>query len=115
MARKPPFKLANLTDTTTIAILQGDNQAAFPFPYGDLKSAIISESIKVGSVTFGSNTYSVTFSSNFSSANYQVAFMGLPDDVNPADPDTKTVSGFSGTYIGEGSGSGGFIAAVENN
>lgn len=113
--RKPEYTRA-LTDDTMLSILQGNQQIAYPIRFGSLKEQIVSGSQKAGSVTFSSGAFSVSFASPLSSSNYLVAWTELPDDVNPTTSSiVKTINGFSGTYIGEGSGAGGFIAVLTNN
>ena len=111
--RKPEYTRA-LTDDTMLAVLQGNQQIAYPIRFGSLKEQIVSGAQKVGDIVFESNAFTVTFSSPLSTSDYIVAYVSLPDNVNP-DSITRTVNGFSGTYIGEGSGTGSFIAAVKNN
>lgn len=115
MAKNPPYNRP-LTDSTNFGVIQGSNQEAYPIPLSTLKDFIVGGAQKVGEVTFSANAFSVTFGTPLSSANFIVAFLNLPDNVNVTSGSiTTSVNGFSGTYIGEGAGTGGFIAAVTNN
>lgn len=115
MSRRPEYNRP-LTDSTNLAVIQGRKDEVFLISYGDLKSQIISSQWKAGEVTFASNAFSVSFAKNVSSANYVINFTELPDDVNVTTSSiVKTTSGFSGTYIGVGAGTGFFTATVINN
>lgn len=123
MSRKPQYT-RTLTDDTMLAVLQGNNQDAYPIRYGDLKAAIVGTSMKVGSFVYANAnpspgetaaTQTITFSGAALTSNLAIAAFILPSNVN-YDPATVviTVSGMTVDMIGDNVGATvGYIVAVK--
>lgn len=123
MSRQPEYT-RTLTDDTMLAVLQGNNQTAFPIRYGTLKSQIIGTSMKVGSFTYANAnpspgetaaTQTITFSGAALTSNLAIAAFILPNNVNY---DSGTVSitttGMTVDMIGDNVGATvGYIVAVK--
>ncbi len=109
MARNPQYTRA-LTDDTMLAVLQGNNQDAFPIKYGDLKASIIGQSQQIGSFTYVTSDpeqpalQTITFGGTLGSAN-AIPFFSLPDGVN-YDPASVsiTTTGMTVNMIGGANG-----------
>lgn len=116
MPRLQPQYTLPVTETTKIAVIQGQNNNTYPVNAGDLGPQLSLFSQKVGEVTFSGGTFSASFGdSPYPSGviDFVASFIELPDDVNPTITG-RTETGFSGTYLGDGSGTGSFSTFLLN-
>lgn len=123
MARRPEYT-RTLTDDTMLAVLQGNNQEAFPIRYGALKAQIIGTSMKVGAFLYANAnpapsetpaTQTIVFQGSPLTSNLAVAAFILPSDVNyDASTLSITTTGMTVDMIGDNVGASvGYIVAVK--